>query len=111
MSEAIEPPAHVRIVLSEARKRDFPFEEAWTVAMRSLPRSHPDIEIWREALIWARPSYEAAYYNAPTAADYAPVGSDAESASDSEEAQDDASLVSVWRNERYEPLSDPALAL
>jgi hypothetical protein len=62
MEQPIEPHQHIRIVLSEARRRGYPFAEAWTVAMRSLPRNHPEIEVWRDALVWARPWYADAYY-------------------------------------------------
>lgn len=73
MDAAIEPHQHVRIVLSEARKRGLKFSEAWTIALRSLPRNHPEIELWREALVWARWGFERAYLLAPGPDDYAPI--------------------------------------
>ena len=38
------PARHVGIVLREYRKRDWDFEQAWAQAMRTLPRSMPDID-------------------------------------------------------------------
>lgn len=57
---------HVRIVLTEYGRRGIPFDEAWMLAMRSLPKGKNDIEKaqlveWKAALRWAKPHFGASF--------------------------------------------------
>jgi hypothetical protein len=58
------PATHVQIVLVHHLRREVPFKEAWTAALRSLPRDYPDIDLWRASLQFSRPMYAAAYAKA-----------------------------------------------
>ena len=55
------PAAHVGIILREYRKRDWDFEQAWAQALRTLPRSLPEIDDWREQLHDTKGSWRDAY--------------------------------------------------
>jgi hypothetical protein len=55
------PAALVGVVLRESRQRGIEFEAAWMLAVRSLPRSQPDILEWRAALAAVKPYWRAAY--------------------------------------------------
>jgi hypothetical protein len=51
----------MRLVLSEFKAIGTPFNLAWAAALRSLPRSHPELAEWKRELKWARPAFQAAY--------------------------------------------------
>ena len=55
------PASHVEIVLREYRKREWEFEQAWAQAMRTLPRSLPDIDEWRATLHSQKETWRGAY--------------------------------------------------
>ena len=55
------PAALVGVVLRESRQRGIEFDAAWMLAVRSLPRSQPDILEWRAALAAVKPYWRAAY--------------------------------------------------
>ena len=55
------PASLVGAILRECRRRDFEFEAAWMLAVRSLPRSQPDIMEWRLALAQSKPYWRSAY--------------------------------------------------
>lgn len=55
------PASHVGIVLREYRKRAWDFEQAWAQALRTLPRSLPDIDEWRDTLHGQKETWRASY--------------------------------------------------
>lgn len=63
------PAQYVAQVLLVARQRGWDFEDAWSAAVRSLPRPGTTATVqlheWRDCLKWAKPAYEAAYHKAP----------------------------------------------
>ena len=58
---APSPATLVGAILRECRRRDLEFEPAWMLAVRSLPRSQPDILEWRAALAEVKPYWREAY--------------------------------------------------
>lgn len=63
--------AHVRIVLYEYGRRGYSFDDAWVLAMRSLPKGKNDIEKmhlaeWKPILRWAKPHFRANFAQAPS---------------------------------------------
>jgi len=61
---APSPAAHVGIVLREYRRLGWGFEQAWAQALRTLPRSAPEIENWRRALHDSKGSWRDCYEHA-----------------------------------------------
>jgi hypothetical protein len=59
---APSPAAHVGIVLREYRRRGWEFEPAWAQALRTLPRSAPEIEEWRDQLHGTKETWRESYY-------------------------------------------------
>src|SRR3954468_18891512 len=62
----LTPAIHLSCVLRECRVREFEFDKAWELAMRSLPRGRTDeqrtyLTDWKNALRWAKPNFRAAY--------------------------------------------------
>jgi hypothetical protein len=55
------PAALVGLVLRECRLREWQFDQAWSLAVRSLPRSQPDIMEWRAVLAELKPAWRDAY--------------------------------------------------
>lgn len=55
------PASHVGIVLREYRKLAWEFEQAWAQALRTLPRSLPDIAEWRRVLHGQKETWRDAY--------------------------------------------------
>jgi hypothetical protein len=55
------PAKHVRVVLDYHRRRGVPFSEAWSSALRSIPRKDADVDDWRGALRWSREAWRECY--------------------------------------------------
>lgn len=55
------PARHIRIVLGLYRDRDYAFEHAWAQALRSLPRTMPEVDEWREHLRDTKAHWKGAY--------------------------------------------------
>lgn len=62
------PSTLVRIVLAESRERGLPFEHAWQLAVRALPRSMQDDGEWRTVLGDVKHAFATAYVRAKPAA-------------------------------------------
>lgn len=74
MLVALIPPEQMRLVLSEYKALGVPFNVAWASALRSLPRSHPEMKAWKKELTWARPAFQAAYCGGGFDSNEAPNG-------------------------------------
>ena len=58
---ADSPAAHVRVVLAYHRRAGRSFDEAWSSALRSIPRKDDEVPDWRSALRWSRERWRVCY--------------------------------------------------
>jgi hypothetical protein len=56
---------HVRVVLQGYRQRGYGFEQAWAQAMRTLPKTLPDLREWRDHFHAQKEMWRKAYCAAP----------------------------------------------
>lgn len=67
----MNPAQHVGVILAECRRRDYEFDPAWNIAMRSLPKPGDDeykqgyLDDWKKQLRWAKPHFRRAYLLLP----------------------------------------------
>lgn len=66
LSPGVNPAQHMRTVLEECKLAGIPFEDAWEMGLRSLPRgSCPEskkyVRGWKAVLRWAKPAFHDAY--------------------------------------------------
>lgn len=55
------PAMHVRIVLKGYRDRGYGFEFAWAQAMRTLPKTLPELQDWKHHFRAQKPMWRRAY--------------------------------------------------